>query len=179
MLRATLETCLGNAPKHKAKEGAGGGDAAVGSSDTAGTGSGARLPTPEPLKVQLHRAVVEQLVQQGLCDPVKTTLQTTPTSALEACNCRMPEEVDPNKPLIFTLLYRPNIEGLAARGALDSLAVKEAVSKKLGSWPPLGIKPGRFLPGALHREVLTGQLGFTEESVREWNKGKGQGKGGK
>ena len=89
------------------------------------------------------------------------------------------KEVDPNKPLIFTLLYRPNIEGLAARGALDSLAVKEAVSKKLGSWPPLGIKPGRFLPGALHREVLTGQLGFTEESVREWNKGKGQGKGGK
>ena len=45
--------------------------------------------------------------------------------------------------------------------------------------PPLGIRPGRFLPGALHRDVLSGQLGFTEESVWEWFKGKGQGKGGK
>ena len=36
----------------------------------------------------------------------------------------------------------------------------------------LGIKPGRFLPGTLHREVLTGQLGFTDESVREWLKRK-------
>lgn len=160
-------------------EGAGGGAAALGSADSAGTGTGARPPAPEPLKMQLHRAVVDQLIAQGVTDPVKSTLQATPTSALEACNCRMPDEIDASKPFIFTLLYRPNLEGLAARGALDSLAVKEAVSKKMGAWPPLGIKPGRFLPGVLHREVLTGQLGYTEDTVREWFKGKGQGKGGK
>ena len=33
--------------------------------------------------------------------------------------------------------------------------------------PPLGVKPGRYVPGALHREILVEQLVFFEESVRD------------
>ena len=91
------------------------------------------MRSPEPLKVQLHRAVVEQLVEQGLGDPVLATPRTTPPSALEACNCRMLEQVDPGKPLI-----PPSSMGLISKVCKRSpgLMVKEAVAKKSGCWPP-------------------------------------------
>ena len=78
---------------------------------------------------------------------------------------------------IFNLLLQPNLEGLAARAALQSTTARQAVQKKGSVWPECGIKPARFAPGKYHREVLQFQ-GYSEEEQMGYFKGKKSGKGG-
>ena len=144
------------------------GQAAVGEGGGAGAGAMAGVEAgsgsagmevavdrPPPLKFQLWGAMVAQLVVQGVVDPVKTTLLSTPISAVEAVQYRIPSEPS-DLPFMFTMLFKPNLEGLAARAALDSASVRNAIAKGNGTWPELGIKAGRFRPGQLHSEVLQG-----------------------
>ena len=110
-----------------------------------------------------------------MVDPVETTLLSTPISAVEAVQYRIPSEPS-DLPFIFTMLFKPNLEGLAARAALDSASVCNAIAKRNGTWPELGIKAGRFRPGQLHSEVLQG-LGHSQDEISDFFKGKGKGRG--
>ena len=154
------------AARHAAEGGKTGVVAGAASGGEAGSSSAGRevaAERPPPLKFQLWGAMVAQLVAQGVEEPVKTTLLSTPVSAVEAVQYRIPEEPN-DSPFIFTMLFKPNLEGLAARAALDSVTVRNAIAKRNGSWPDLGIKAGRFRPGQLHSEVLQG-LGHSQEDI--------------
>ena len=152
--------------------------ARAGAGASAGAGpSGGGDGRPPPLKFQLWTAVASQLAAQGLEDPVRTTLDATPPSAIEATYIKPAQDSD--RPLVFTVLFRNNLEGLNARAALASNAVGKVVGKSQdGTWPPCGLKAGRFTPGSLHRAVLEDCLGHSPEEVNAYFKGKG-GKGGK
>ena len=156
----------------KNAEGGEGGEGGRGSAASSGAGEG----RPPPLKYQLYQAMVEQLATQGLGEPVLTTLRATPGSAIESTTAKLPESIGDGA-FIFTLLFQPNLEGLAARAALQSTTAKQAVQKKGSIWPECGIKPARFAPGKYHREVLQFQ-GYSEEDQVGYFKGKKGGKGG-
>ena len=123
----------------KNAEGGEGGEGGRGSAASSGAGEG----RPPPLKYQLYQAMVEQLATQGLGEPVLTTLRATPGSAIESTTAKLPENIGDGA-FIFTLLFQPNLEGLAARAALQSTAARQAVQKKGSIWPECGIS----LPGS-------------------------------
>ena len=113
---------------------------------------------------------------QGLGEPVLTTFRATPGSAIESTTAKLPESIGDGA-FIFTFLFQPNLEGLAARAALQSTAARQAVQKKGSVWPECGIKPARFAPRKYHREVLQFQ-GYLEEDQMGYFQGKKGGKGG-
>ena len=110
-------------------------------------------------------------------EPVKTTLQTTPTSALEACNCRMPEEVDPNKPS-----FSPCSIGLISKDWLQEELWFRLWSKRLcrRSWAhgrPWGSGQGVSYQAPCIEMCSLANWGSRRNLCGF--KGKGQGKGGK
>ena len=105
--------------------------ARAGAGASAGAGSsGGGDGRPPPLKFQLWTAVASQLAAQGLEDPVRTTLDATPPSAIEATYIKPAQDSD--RPLVFTVLFRNNLEGLNARAALASQRGGESGGEKPG-----------------------------------------------
>ena len=51
-------------------------------------------------------------------------------------------------PWVLVVTFRPNWNGHTARTCLSSAQVRQAVGKRDGRNPELGLRPGRFLPGA-------------------------------
>ena len=116
-----------NTGAEAARTGEGSGSAASGSAEK-----------PLPLKCQLWAAVAAQLVEQGVDEPVKSTLLATPHTAIEASYIKPSQDSD--RPLTFALLIRDNLEGLNTRAALSSRAAQTAVAKTAeGVWPPLDL----------------------------------------
>ena len=106
---------------------------AEGGAASGAAGTGNEGGKPPPLKMQLFTKVVEQLVRQGVGEPVASTLRHTRQTAVESAYCKKPEATD-ERPVIFTISFKGNIEGLAARGALDSQTVRDAIAKRGGTW---------------------------------------------
>lgn len=114
-----------------------------------------------------------QFVTQGVGEDVQRALDLIPRSAIEAVFFGAAPFDD--KPWLFTLVFCPTKDGLAVCDLFCDPAVLQAVSKKGGVYPPLGLRPARFFPGPQLREVLT-DSGHDEESIRQLYKGKGKGK---
>eukprot|EP00439_Symbiodinium_sp_Y106_P001096 s8609_g1.t1 len=139
----------------------------------AGAGSGAsasgRGDRPEPLKCQLWAAVAEQLVEQGVWEPVRSTLLATPASAIEASFIKPAQDAD--RPLTFTLGGAQHKSRAFVQGSSDcgdkvcrrGLATLGAQKWKVHTLdPPPGCVGGVF-------------LGHTAEEVTTFFKGKGKG----
>lgn len=137
---------------------------------SAGDGGGGDAKPP-PLKLQVVQSAVGQLRAQGLEDEVYAAMQGIPGEAVETCFHGTP---GPDKVWVLVVMFRVNEAGLRARALFDKPKVRKAVVKGASGYPMLGIRPGRFLPGPLHREVL-GDLGYGDDDVAGYFKGKGKG----
>ena len=140
-------------------------------------GSAGSADKPQPFKVQVFGLVKEQLGRQGLAEDVCQGLAgLRAEDVVESLQVREPPE-DVSKPWVLVVLFRPTWSGLSASQLFRAPAVGQVVGKQGGSYPALGLRPGRFLPGELQRKVME-DMGHGQEDIRTWFSGKGGGKGG-
>eukprot|EP00439_Symbiodinium_sp_Y106_P062396 s823_g9.t1 len=95
---------------------------------------------------------------------------------VEALQFREPPD-DVSKAWVIVLLFRATWSGYSAWTLLSSPTVRQVVAKRDGSYPEVGLRTGRFLPGPHQRSVLE-DLGYSSEAVRGWFAG-GKGSSGK
>ena len=148
-------------------------DAGAAAARTSGAASGTDA-RPVPFKWQLLRMVIEALQAQGLSGEVLAELQALEISCLEAMFL---SATDTDRPVILTFLFRPTQEGLQALDLFTRDMVRHACAKKGGDWAPCGIRQRRYLPNRQVRTVLT-DLGYPDEAVNAYWKGKGRGAAG-
>ena len=110
-------------------------------------GSAGSADKPQPFKVQVFGLVREQLGRQGLAEDVCQGLAgLRAEDVVESLQVREPPE-DVSKPWVLVVLFRPTWSGLSASQLFRAPAVGQVVGKQGGSYPALGLRPGRFLPG--------------------------------
>eukprot|EP00439_Symbiodinium_sp_Y106_P029146 s498_g3.t1 len=116
-------------------------------------GSAGSADKPQPFKVQVFGLVREQLGRQGLAEDVCQGLAgLRAEDVVESLQVREPPE-DVSKPWVLVVLFRPTWSGLSASQLFRAPAVGQVVGKQGGSYPALGLRPGRFLPGELQRKA--------------------------
>ena len=140
-----------------------------------GEGSGGTRPTP--WKQQVFVTLVEQLTEQGLEEKARKELAGVDSGdSVEAITHSEPPDEGEDRPWVLVLTFKPTWLGQTARFFLGSGEVSRATAKKDGQYQPAGLRAGRFVPGAFHRNVLEG-LGYSGEEIKGWFKGGGRGSG--
>ena len=117
-----------------------------------------------------------QLETQGLDEQVARGLKDLRVEETVDLQFREPPD-DVSKAWVTVLLFRATWSGYSALTLLSSPTVRQVVAKRDGSYPEVGLRTGRFLPGPHQRKVLE-DLGHSSEEVRGWFAG-GKGSSGK
>ena len=132
---------------------------------SASTAAPANRPTP--FKFQFFKLLVGQLGTQGLDEQIARGLKDLRVEeTVEALQFREPPD-DVSKTWVIVLLFRATWSGYSAWTLLSSPTVRQVVAKRDGSYPEVGLRTGRFLPGPHQRSVLE-DLGYSSEAVRGW-----------
>ena len=119
---------------------------------SASTAAPANRPTP--FKFQFFKLLVGQLETQGLDEQVARGLKDLRVEeTVEALQFREPPD-DVSKAWVTVLLFRATWSGYSACTLLSSPTVRQVVAKRDGSYPEVGLRTGRFLPGPHQRKVL-------------------------
>ena len=133
-----------------------------------------------PFKLQVFNLLVEQLAEQGLdqerflggCEAFGRRTSWSP------CRSESRQKMFRRCGSSCFCFVRRGEVCLSVSQLLRSPAVLQTVAKKGGVYPPLGLRPGRFIPGEYQRKVLE-DLGHTPDDVKAWFGGKGSAGSGK